>query len=140
MLTKYLKVQLQENTNLLPIVSLRGKVAFPHTNVSFEVGREITLKAIDRASATDRTVFILTQRQTEKTDVTADDLYAVGCVAKIKQIANIFYYYFIYSSFSHTLDIVFLYLYTVNINLFFYVINVNSLVFRCNDTLYDRFK
>ena len=79
----------EQTTNILPIVPLRGKVAFPHTNVSFEVGRPITLKAIDRASATDRTVFILTQRQTEKTDVTADDLYAVGCVAKIKQIAQL---------------------------------------------------
>ena len=79
----------EKTTNILPIVPLRGKVAFPHTNISFEVGREITLKAIDRASASDRTVFILTQRQTEKTDVTADDLYAVGCVAKIKQIAQL---------------------------------------------------
>ena len=81
--------KMQQTTNILPIVPLRGKVAFPHTNISFEVGRPITLKAIDRASATDRTVFILTQRQTEKTDVSADDLYAVGCVAKIKQIAQL---------------------------------------------------
>lgn len=76
-------------TNIYPIVPLRGKVAFPHTNISFEVGRDITLKAIDRASASDRTVLILSQRQTEKTDVTADDLYTVGCVAKIKQIAQL---------------------------------------------------
>ncbi len=78
-----------KTTNLLPIVPLRGKVAFPHTNISFEVGREITLKAIDRASATDRTVLILTQRKTEKTDVSAEDLYSVGSVAKIKQIAKL---------------------------------------------------
>ena len=51
-----------KTTNILPIVPLRGKVAFPHTNISFEVGREVTLKAIDRASASDRTVLILTQR------------------------------------------------------------------------------
>ena len=76
-------------TNILPIVPLRGKVAFPHTNVSIEVGREMTLKAIDRASNSDRTVLILTQRQTEKDAITADDLYTVGCVAKIKQIAQL---------------------------------------------------
>ena len=81
--------KIEQTTNILPIVPLRGKVAFPHTNISFEVGRQITLKAIDRASATDRTVFILTQRQTEKTEVEATDLYAVGCVAKIKQIAQL---------------------------------------------------
>ncbi len=78
------------NTNLLPIVPLRGKVAFPHANISFEVGRKTTLKAIDRASAGgDRMVFILTQRETEKDDITTADLYTVGCVAKIKQIAQL---------------------------------------------------
>ena len=79
-----------EYTNLLPIVPLRGKVAFPHTNISFEVGRKATLKAVDRASSGgDRLVFILTQKETEKEDVTTADLYTVGCVAKIKQVAQL---------------------------------------------------
>lgn len=78
------------NTNLLPIVPLRGKVAFPHTNVSFEVGRPMTLKAIERASLnSDRLVFILTQKQTEKDSVDVADLYNVGCVARIKQVAQL---------------------------------------------------
>lgn len=78
------------NTNLLPIVPLRGKVAFPHTNISFEVGRKMTLTAIDRASsAGDRLVFILTQKETEKDAIDTADLFAVGCVAKIKQVAQL---------------------------------------------------
>ncbi len=83
------KTNTNQTTNILPIVPLRGKVSFPHTNISFEVGREITLKAIDRASNADRLVLILTQKQTEKSDITADDLYTVGCVAKIKQVAQL---------------------------------------------------
>ena len=83
------KIINNETTNILPVVPLRGKVAFPHTTISFEVGRDMTLKAIDRASASDRQVLILTQKQTEKTDITAEDLYTVGCVAKIKQIAQL---------------------------------------------------
>ena len=63
------------NTNLLPIVPLRGKVAFPHTTISFEVGRKMTLTAIDRASnGGDRLVLILTQKQTEKDEITTSDL------------------------------------------------------------------
>lgn len=78
------------NTNLLPIVPLRGKVAFPHTNISFEVGRKMTLTAIDRASnGGDRLVLILTQKQTEKDVIDTSDLYTVGCVAKIKQVAQL---------------------------------------------------
>jgi ATP-dependent Lon protease len=76
-------------TNILPVVPLRGKVAFPNTTIVFEVGRAITVKAIERASASDKLLLILTQRQTEKTDVTPEDVYTVGCVVKIKQIANL---------------------------------------------------
>ncbi len=78
------------NTNLLPIVPLRGKVAFPHTTISFEVGRKMTLKAIDRASSGgDRLVLIVTQKKTEKDEIDTADLYTVGCVARIKQVAQL---------------------------------------------------
>lgn len=77
-------------TNILPVIPLRGKVAFPHTLVSFEVGREMTLKAIERATASsDRLVLICSQRVTEKDDVSPKDLYSVGCVAKIRTASQI---------------------------------------------------
>ena len=76
--------------NILPVVPLRGKVAFPRTLISFEAGRETTLKAIERASLTeDRQIFICTQKDTEKDEITEKDIYTVGCVATIKQIAKI---------------------------------------------------
>ena len=77
-------------TNILPVIPLRGKVAFPHTTVTFEVGREMTLKAVERASqSADRQVFICTQKITEQDEVSSEDLYTVGCVAKLKQIAQL---------------------------------------------------
>ncbi len=77
-------------TNILPVIPLRGKVAFPNTNISFEVGREMTLKAVNRASASaDKLVLICSQKVTEKDEVQPDDIYSVGCVAKIKQIAQL---------------------------------------------------
>lgn len=77
-------------TNILSIVPLRGKVAFPNTLISFEVGRDITLKAIERASAaSDRIVFICAQRETEKDEISAEDIYPVGTVARIKQVTQL---------------------------------------------------
>ena len=77
-------------TNLLPVIPLRGKVAFPNTNIIFEVGREMTLKAVNRANATeDRLVMICSQRVTEKDEITPEDVYKVGCVAKIKQMSQL---------------------------------------------------
>ena len=73
----------------LPLVPLRGKVAFPHTTISFEVGRENTLKAIERASATvDKYVFICSQKDPAKVDIAYDDLYGYGVVAFIKQVVK----------------------------------------------------
>ena len=78
------------NTNLLPIVPLRGKVAFPHLNAAFEVGRESTLKAIERAGENgDKLVLVCAQIRAEKDDVTEQDLYEVGTVSKIKQITRL---------------------------------------------------
>ena len=83
-------IQQENTTNLLPIVPLRGKVAFPHTTITFEVGRKMTLKAIDRATnGGDRMVFILTQKQVEKEEITTADMHTVGCVAKVKQVAQL---------------------------------------------------
>ena len=83
-------LNIENSTNLLPIVPLRGKVAFPHTTISFEVGRQMTLKAIDRATNNgDRLVFILAQKQMEKDEISVADLYTVGCVAKVKQVAQL---------------------------------------------------
>ncbi len=80
----------QENTtNIYPVVPLRGKVAFPAAPLTFEVGRDITLKAIERASSTERTLLVLTQRETEKNEVEKTDLYTVGCVVKIKQVVQL---------------------------------------------------
>lgn len=76
-------------TNIFPVVPLRGKVAFPHTTIIFEVGREMTIKAINRASAGDKQLLILSQRDMEKTDIAPSDVYTVGCVARIKQIAQL---------------------------------------------------
>ena len=84
----YIIKELQQQ-NPLPVIPLRGKVAFPGVSTAFEVGREMTLKAVQNATSADKLVLILTQRKTEKTDVTPDDLYTVGCVARIKQVAQL---------------------------------------------------
>ncbi|MBQ8684648.1 MAG: endopeptidase La [Clostridia bacterium] len=77
-------------TNILPVIPLRGRVAFPHNLISFEAGREMTLKAIERASLTeDKQVLVCTQKVTEQDDIAASDFYPVGCVARIKQISRI---------------------------------------------------
>ena len=80
------KEKQNRRTNMLSIVPLRDKVAFPHTFVTFDAGRSVTVKALERASATeDKLVFICAQKDTDKEEVDAEGVYKIGTVAKIRQ-------------------------------------------------------
>ena len=69
----------------LPVIPLRGIVAFPSIPVNFELEREISKSACRAASNDDMYVFLLTQKELNTEDPKQEDLYAVGTVAKIKQ-------------------------------------------------------
>ena len=80
----------KRRTNLLPVIPLRGKVAFPHTLTSFDAGRGWTIKALERASMfEDKLVFICTQKDTDKEEVNGEDFYEVGTVAKVRQSSKL---------------------------------------------------
>lgn len=73
----------------LPLVALRDRVVFPNISTGFDAGRTATLYAIKSATENDRTVFICAQLDGTKTDVTAEDLYDIGTVARIERVAPI---------------------------------------------------
>ena len=72
-----------------PLLALRGRVVFPNTVSSFDVGRVISLGAVKRAADGDSRLFVCTQKQSEKDDIEGDDVYASGTVVKLKQIARL---------------------------------------------------
>ncbi len=69
----------------LPVIPLRGVVAFPSIPVNFELEREISKKACQAALASNMLVFLLTQKDTAVDDPSDNDFYKTGCVAQIKQ-------------------------------------------------------
>ena len=68
----------------LPVIPLRGIVAFPEMPVTFELQREISIKACESALDGDMLVFLLTQKEIDVETPTREDLYPTGCVARIK--------------------------------------------------------
>jgi len=66
-----------------PIVPMRDLVLFPQMVAPIFVGREKTRRAIERALATDRRVFVLTQRRSADDDPQLDALYAVAVTAAV---------------------------------------------------------
>jgi ATP-dependent Lon protease len=78
-----------DEPQVLPLVALRETVIFPEMIVPLQVGREKSVKALDRAVAEDSLIALVTQRQAEREDIeSADELYGVGTLAKIAQVVR----------------------------------------------------
>ena len=70
----------------MPILVLRGLCVFPEQTVHFEVGRDKSVKALEAAMRGDQTLLLIPQKDLLVDDPKIKDLYAIGCVAKIKQV------------------------------------------------------
>lgn len=79
----------KENSNIYPVLALRGLPIFPHAVVHFDVGRDISVNAIDAAMAADKKILIAAQIDPDIDNPQAEDLYTVGTLCKIKQVLRI---------------------------------------------------
>ena len=67
-----------EEVLTLPMIALRGLSVFPNMVLHFDIGREKSIKALERAMITDQTIFLVSQID-ENTDLpTLSDLYQIG--------------------------------------------------------------
>ena len=73
----------------LPLIPLRGLAIFPYMILNFDVGREISLKALDAGALNDDIVFLTSQKEAETDEPTTDDFYHVGTICKIKQMIKL---------------------------------------------------
>ncbi len=73
----------------IPVLALRGLTAFPNTTVHFDVGRDKSVKALDKAMSKDQRIFLVTQKDILQDDPSFDGLYPVGTVAQVRQVLKI---------------------------------------------------
>lgn len=73
----------------MPVVPLRGLVVMPYTLLSFDAGRDKSVAAIENAAENDGLVFLTAQKDPKLTDITAKQLYEIGCICKIKQVIKL---------------------------------------------------
>ncbi len=79
-----------EQIQVLPLVALRDTVIFPEMIVPLQVGRERSVKALDRAVRANQPVALITQRSAETEEVESiDELYPIGTLAKIAQVIRL---------------------------------------------------
>lgn len=72
----------------LPAIALRGTTILPDMIVHFDVSREKSIKAIEKAMVQDQRVFLITQRDPQTEEPSQEDLYTVGIIGEIKQLVK----------------------------------------------------
>jgi ATP-dependent Lon protease len=70
----------------LPTIAIRGLVMFPKMVLHFDVARQKSILALNRAMQGNQKIFLVTQKNSRVENPTKEDLYTVGVVAKVKQI------------------------------------------------------
>ena len=66
-------------------IPLRGIVAFPRIVTSFELARPQSINAVKAAEEDDGLIFLVTQKDMNDLEVSRDNLFGIGVVAKIKK-------------------------------------------------------
>ena len=77
------------DASLYPVLALRGLPVFPYSVVHFDVGRDISLKAIETAMSRDKKILIFAQVDPDIEHPQEEDLYTTGTVCNIKQVLKI---------------------------------------------------
>jgi ATP-dependent Lon protease len=72
----------------LPILPLRGTVAYPDLVMPLIVGRDRSIRLVDEANAGDKMIGIITQKNPDIEDPGIDDLYMIGTIATIMKMVK----------------------------------------------------
>ena len=77
------------DTAFLPIVPMRGIVAFPRAMLHLEIGRKKTASGLNFAMKSDQFVFLTLQKDFMAQDIDDNTICPVGTIAKVKQILKL---------------------------------------------------
>lgn len=73
----------------LPMIALRGLVAFPNTSLQFDLKRDISLKALNYAVEHRLPVFLMQQSNPLADEVERESFKNIGTIAEIKHVINL---------------------------------------------------
>ena len=75
--------------NLKPLLPLRDIVIFPSMVVPLFVGREKSIKALQEVMKTDKSIVLVSQKNSEIDEPENKDIYAYGCLSKVLQLLKL---------------------------------------------------
>jgi len=75
--------------NSKPLLPLRDIVVFPSMVVPLFVGREKSIKALQEVMKTDKSIVLVSQKNSEIDDPETKDIYGYGCLSKVLQLLKL---------------------------------------------------
>ena len=79
---------MKEDKLILPLIPLRGLTVFPNMVIYFDVGREKSIEAVEKAMAGDQKIFLAAQKDIDIDNPSEDDIFNIGTICEIKQIVK----------------------------------------------------
>lgn len=73
----------------IPLLPLRGLLVFPGMVLHLDVGRDKSIKALEKAMVDDNLILLATQEEIHIEEPTEDQIYSIGTVAKVKQMLKL---------------------------------------------------
>ena len=80
---------MMKTSYLKPLLPLRDIVIFPSMVVPLFVGREKSIKALQEVMKADKSIVLVTQKNSEVDDPIGKDLYQYGCLSKVLQLLKL---------------------------------------------------
>jgi ATP-dependent Lon protease len=77
------------NPSQLPLLPLRDVVVFPHMVIPLFVGRPKSIKALEAAMESGKSIVLVAQKSAAKDDPAPEDLYEIGSIANILQMLKL---------------------------------------------------
>ena len=78
-----------KTTYVKPLLPLRDIVIFPSMVVPLFVGREKSIKALQEVMKSDKSIVLVTQKNSEIDDPRGKDLFQFGCLSKVLQLLKL---------------------------------------------------
>ncbi|MCD8023036.1 MAG: endopeptidase La [Lachnospiraceae bacterium] len=73
----------------MPVISLRGVTVFPTMILSFDISREQSIRAVEKAMEDDQAIFLVTQKDPDADNPGLKNLYEIGVVSKILNVTKL---------------------------------------------------
>ena len=73
----------------LPLLPLRGLLVYPSMVLHLDVGRDKSVRALERSMVEDHMILLCSQSEVNIEEPTEEDIYKVGTIAKVRQMLKL---------------------------------------------------